>query len=429
MAINSIRGFNDVLPEESLKWHVVEKEAKRILDTYGFSEMRTPLVERTELFARSIGESTDIVEKEMYTFFDRKGESITLRPEGTAPVVRAYIEHKLHQKSPAAKFYYMGPMFRYERPQKGRARQFYQIGAEAFGIAEPSIDAEVIDMLVSLFGRLSLTDLELQINSLGCETCRPRYRDRLTSYLVEKVPLLCTDCQRRAATNPLRVLDCKKDDCKNATSDAPVMEDFLCNLCREHFEGVKDSLNILDVSFNLNPRMVRGLDYYTRTAFEIVSKRLGAQNAVVAGGRYDRLVKELGGADTPAFGFALGMERLVSLLNPGDLHMSIKPLLYFIPLGITAQRKALRFVKGLREEGLKVEMGSGDRSLKGHMKRADKLGARQVLILGDDELDKGEITLKDMESGSQRRISLDNTMVELKESFKKTLRDNERICS
>ena len=241
MAVNSIRGFNDLLPHESIKWQKIETEARNILNLYSFSEMRTPLLERTELFSRSIGEATDIVEKEMYSFDDRKGASLTLRPEGTAPVVRAYIEHKLYQNSPVTKLYYMGPMFRYERPQKGRSRQFYQIGAEVFGITDPSIDAEIMDMLMSFFSKLSLTDLELQVNSLGCDICRPTYMEALNAYLSDTKSLLCDDCQRRVSTNPLRVLDCKKNSCKDATFNAPVIEGLLCNICTEHFDGVKES--------------------------------------------------------------------------------------------------------------------------------------------------------------------------------------------
>lgn len=415
MAVNSIRGFNDILPEESLKWQKIETEARNLLKIYGFSEMRTPLVERTELFSRSIGEATDIVEKEMYSFSDRKGASITLRPEGTAPIVRAYIEHKLYQNSPVTKLYYMGPMFRYERPQKGRFRQFYQIGAEAFGVADASIDAEIIDMLLLLFSKLSLTDLELQINSLGCDTCRPTYMETLNAYLSDKASLLCNDCQRRISTNPLRVLDCKKDSCKDATSDAPVIKGSLCNGCTEHFEGVKESLKLLNVSFTVNPRMVRGLDYYTRTTFEIVCNNLGAQNAIVAGGRYDKLVKDLGGPDMPAFGFALGMERLASLVDEDALCLDSQPLFYLIPLGERAKKEAIKCVKMLREKGIQIEMSFGNKGLKWHLKKMDKLNTRYVLILGDDEIEKNKITFRDMEKGVQKNINIGNIFSALKE--------------
>ncbi len=429
MAVNSIRGFNDLLPHESIKWQKIETEARKFLSAYGFSEIRTPLLERTELFSRSIGEATDIVEKEMYSFDDRKGASLTLRPEGTAPVVRAYIEHKLYQNSPVTKLYYMGPMFRYERPQKGRSRQFYQIGAEVFGITDPSIDAEIMDMLMSFFSKLSLTDLELQVNSLGCDICRPTYMEALNTYLSDTKSLLCDDCQRRVSTNPLRVLDCKKNSCKDATFNAPVIEGLLCNICTEHFDGVKESLHLLNVPFIVNPRMVRGLDYYTRTTFEIVCSKLGAQNAVVAGGRYDKLVKDLGGPDMPAFGFALGMERLASLVDDAALRIDKQLPCYLIPLGENAKKEAVKLTKMLRGKNIRIEMSFGNKGLKWHLKKIDKLSARFVLILGDDEIEKSEVTFRDMEKGIQKNISMDNIFSELESCLKKAREGVEAVCS
>ncbi|MBI5286787.1 MAG: histidine--tRNA ligase [Deltaproteobacteria bacterium] len=405
MAITSIRGFNDILPGESEVFQHIEREARRILEAYGFSEIRIPILERTELFSRSIGETTDIVEKEMYTFSDRKGESITLRPEGTAPVVRAYIEHKLFARNPITKLYYMGPMFRYERPQKGRYRQFYQIGVETLGTDDPRLDAETLDMLFVLFKRLSLEDVELYINSMGCKDCRPIYGERLKDFLKDKRDLLCKDCQRRFEVNPLRVLDCKNPTCIDVTTVAPSILDYICKMCQDHFEKVKEYLTLFGVRYSINPRMVRGLDYYTKTTFEVRTARLGAQNAVAAGGSYDGLVQELGGPHTPGFGFAIGVERLAILLKGKAIGM--QPLVFLVTLGDNIRSEAFRLIKRLRGEGIRVEAAYGEKGLKTQLRRADKLGARFAIILGEDELASGEVTLKDMETGEQRRVGLD----------------------
>ena len=407
--INSIRGFNDILPPDTNIWQHVEKEAREIFAAYGFSEIRVPIVEKTGLFSRSIGETTDIVEKEMYTFADRHGESITLRPEGTAPVARAYIEHKLYGNDPVAKFYYLGQMFRYERPQKGRFRQFHQIGAEVFGIDDPAVDAETLEMLVSLFQRLGLEGITLHINSLGCKECRPLYKQRLLHFLHDKKPHLCQDCQRRFEINPLRTLDCKSPACIEITSTAPFILDAVCEGCKNHFEKVKEYLALSQVDFSLNPKMVRGLDYYIRTTFEITALGLGSQNAVAAGGRYDGLVKSLDGPDTPGFGFAIGMERLVMLLKDKGLGAESKgqPLVFFAMLGQGAEKEGIGLIKRLRSRGIKIERDYGNKSIKAQMKRADKLGAGVVLILGDNELVSGNIIIKNMQSGEQEQIALD----------------------
>lgn len=405
--INSIRGFNDILPPETSIWQQIEKEAREIFATYGFSEIRVPIVEKTGLFSRSIGETTDIVEKEMYTFADRHGESITLRPEGTAPVVRAYIEHKLYGTDPVAKFYYLGPMFRYERPQKGRFRQFHQIGAEVFGIDDPAVDAETLEMLVSFFQRLGLEGITLQINSLGCKECRPLYKQRLLHFLHDKKSHLCQDCQRRFEINPLRTLDCKSPACIEITSTAPFILDAVCEGCKNHFEKVREYIALSQVDFSLNPKMVRGLDYYIRTTFEITALGLGSQNAVAAGGRYDGLVKSLDGPDTPGFGFAIGMERLVMSLKdrgPGAEGKG-QPLVFFAMLGQGAEKEGIGLIKRLRSHGIKIERDYGNKSIKTQMKRADKLGARLVLILGDNELASGNIIIKNMQSGEQEKAA------------------------
>ncbi|MBI5328613.1 MAG: histidine--tRNA ligase [Deltaproteobacteria bacterium] len=420
--INSIRGFNDILPPETSIWQHIEKEAREIFEAYGFSEIRVPIVEKTGLFSRSIGETTDIVEKEMYTFEDRHGEAITLRPEGTAPVVRAYIEHKIYGNDPVAKFYYLGPMFRYERPQKGRFRQFHQIGAEVFGIDDPKADAETLEMLVCLFQKLGLEGITLQINSLGCKECRPLYKEKLLSFLQDKKSQLCHDCQRRFEINPLRTLDCKSPGCIEITAHAPSILDAVCDGCKTHFEKVKEYLALSQVDFSLNQKMVRGLDYYIRTTFEITALGLGSQNAVAAGGRYDGLVKSLDGPDTPGFGFAIGMERLVMLAKDRgqQLAVSNQPLVFIAILGDKAEKEAVGLIKRIRTSGIRLERDYSSKSIKSQMKRADKLGARYVLILGDDELSSCSIIIKNMQSGEQEKVALDRVEDRMKELLRKS---------
>jgi histidyl-tRNA synthetase len=398
MSITAIRGFNDILPEDTVVWRHIEDTAFSIFSSYGFSEIKLPVVEKTELFRRSIGETTDIVEKEMYTFSDRRGDSLTLRPEGTAPAVRAYIEHKLYT-APVTRLYYTGPMFRYERPQKGRYRQFYQIGAEVLGEPDPGADAETLAMLTDFFGKLGLTGVLLQINSLGCVECRPGYKEKLIGYLHKVADRLCENCRRRMEANPLRALDCKNPGCIEATKDAPSIIDSLCVSCSEHFSKVREYLKGYGIEAGVNPRMVRGLDYYTKTTFEITAEGLGSQNAVAAGGRYDRLVEDLGGPPTPCFGFAIGIERVALLLKGKGVRHA--PLIVFIALGPEAGEKAVELVSGWREKGLRVMVDFGGGSLKSRMKRADRVGARYVVILGSDELEAGTVTVKDMKTASQ----------------------------
>ncbi|HHL40689.1 MAG TPA: histidine--tRNA ligase [Deltaproteobacteria bacterium] len=402
MTVRAVRGFNDILPGTTEVWRRIEDEAAALFRAYGFSEIKVPVVERTELFARSIGEATDIVEKEMYTFRDRRGDSLTLRPEGTAPVVRAYIENKLYT-APVTRLFYGGPMFRYERPQKGRYRQFHQIGAEVLGDGSPWIDAETMEMAVRLFERLGVEGAELHVNTLGCAQCRPGYKAALKDFLDARSERLCADCRRRMETNPLRALDCKVPACVDATADAPALTDHVCRECAAHFDEVRRYLALLDASSTVNPRMVRGLDYYTRTTFEITAAGLGAQNAVAAGGRYDSLVRELGGPQTPCFGFALGMERLSLVL--GERPAPPSPL-YFIALGREAERAGTELVRGLRSAGLTVVTDYGEGSLRSRMKRAHRLGASRTLILGDDELCRGVVTVKEMATASQQAVPL-----------------------
>ena len=359
------------------------------------------MFEYTELFARSIGASTDIVEKEMYTFEDRDGKKITLRPEGTAGVVRAFVEHKMYAEAPLTKLYYAGPMFRHERPQKGRYRQFYQIGVEALGIDHPHVDIEVLDMLHSLFARLGITGLTLQINSLGDAACRGGYRDALKEYLKAKLPTLCGDCQRRYETNPLRVLDCKVDADK--FTDSPIMLDHCADPARTHFETVEAGLRKLGVPFEVNPRLVRGLDYYTRTTFEMVMGHLGAQNTVAAGGRYDGLVQEIGGPATPGIGFALGVERAVSLMDASRLQPP-GPRSSSQPSGQEAVSAVLPLIHDLRQAGIRVETDYTGASLKSQMKKADKSGAAYTLIVGEQELQAETGVLRNMQTKEQRSV-------------------------
>jgi histidyl-tRNA synthetase len=404
MGVTAVRGFNDVLPADSGIWRRMEEEAFRVFSAYGFSEIRVPIVEKTELFLRSIGETTDIVEKEMYTFTDRRGDSLTLRPEGTAPCVRAYIEHRLYE-SPVQRLFYAGPMFRYERPQKGRYRQFYQIGAEVLGEKSPKADAEAMEMLMAFFNKLGIKGLGLQINSLGCAGCRPAYKERLRGFLLGVKERLCEDCLRRLSSNALRALDCKNPGCAEATAGAPAMAGALCAACAAHFDAVRGRLVASGVEARLNERMVRGLDYYTKTAFEVVAEGIGSQNAIAAGGRYDGLVKDLGGPETPCFGFALGVERVALLAR--DVLRPLPGPGFLIALGAEAEAKAPAIVKALRERGIGVVEDFSEGPLKSRMKRADRSGARFALILGEDELKAGVITLKDMATAEQERVAWD----------------------
>jgi histidyl-tRNA synthetase len=413
MTITSIRGMNDILPGQVGKWQLVESAARKIFARFGFQEVRMPILEKTELFARSIGEATDIVEKEMYTFADLSGELITLRPEATASVVRAFIEHRLHQQPTMRKLYTIGPMFRHERPQKGRYRQFHQINVEAFAIEDPLIDAEIIYMLLMFLSELKISDVQLHLNSLGCTSCRLPFREALRSYLGNVKARLCPDCQRRRLSNPLRVFDCKVKKCRELLQGAPLLLDFLCEECRGHFQKVQEQLGSLEVTFSIDPYMVRGLDYYTKTTFEVLTEHLGAQNAVGGGGRYDGLMQALGGPDLPAIGFAIGMERLIMLLPGGAAGQAASAWLFVACVGDEAQRRGFRLIQQLRRHNLTAEMDYESRSLKAQMRRADKLGATHVLILGDDELARGVAVLRGMAGQKQEEIPLEGIVQRL----------------
>ncbi len=412
MSIRALKGFKDILPDEVGIWQRVEATARDIFHRFGFAEIKVPILEKTELFARSIGEATDIVEKEMYTFTDRNGESVTMRPEGTAAVLRAFIEHSLHAKLPVQKLYTVGPMFRHERPQKGRLRQFHQLSCEVLGSDLPRLDAEVIAMAWLLINELGIT-VSLEINSLGCPACRPLFKETLVKFLDERAGSLCEDCERRRHTNPLRVLDCKSAHCQEQYVDAPSILDHLCSGCRDHFGTVKESLAQLAIPFKINSFMVRGLDYYNRTTFELITDALGAQSAVGAGGRYDGLVEQLGGPSLPGIGFAMGMERLVLLLQQQEGQDNGPASdLFIAALGEEAQRIAFPILHGLRTNGLQAGMDIEGRSLKSQMKQAGRANAAYTLILGEEEMTKNIAILRDMSTRAQEEIPLPENLAE-----------------
>lgn len=407
----ALKGMQDILPPDSYLWKKTEEATEEILALYGYRPIRPPIAEATDLFTRSIGENTDIVEKEMYTFNDRAGRSVTLRPEGTASIVRSYVEHHLYTLPSPQKYYYSGPMFRYERPQSGRLRQFYQIGVEVFGAAYPWMDAEMLSMLRHVLERLHLDDLSIEVNSIGCKECRPAYKTALLDYFSDKRDQLCVDCTRRYAVNPLRILDCKVAGCIALRKEAPRVTDHHCRDCEAHFERFQTALNDFGITYNVNPEMVRGLDYYTRTIFEVTSKDLGAQNAVVAGGRYDNLVKEFGGPDTPAIGFAAGMERIIELVKKSSASAVPSPDAFISILGDEACRKGILIADDLRTKGFWVELGDPMASLKSQMRRADKLSARYVFVIGDEELASENVQWKQLSDASQGLISLSGISV------------------
>ena len=404
--MKAVKGTRDILPPASGVWNRVEAVAREVFRTFNYHEIRTPIFEETALFARGVGEDTDIVGKEMYTWEDRDGTSLTLRPEATASVMRAYIEHRLDQIPGIKKFYYIGPMFRRERPQKGRYRQFYQIGAEAIGSESPIVDAEVIEMVVELLNRAGLTGFHLILNSVGCSTCRPKFMAALKEKLAGIAPTLCEDCQRRATTNPLRVLDCKVPDDQAAIDTLPSILDYLCEDCHAHFRVVQEHLRERGIAFEIRPRLVRGLDYYMRTTFEITHGALGAQNAVLGGGRYDGLAESLGSrVPAPGIGFSIGEDRLVMSVeeaHPGAHEPAVD--VFLAPLGDVAEKHAGALAAELRAAGVSVER-SVDRKLKRALETANKMGARFALIIGDNEIAAGTYLMKDMASGDQVSLS------------------------
>lgn len=415
MKYTALQGTKDLLPEDASKWRYVEDKIREILSFYNYKEIRTPIFEQTELFKRSIGQDTDIVQKEMYTFLDLGKRSLTLRPEGTASIVRAYLQHNLGEKSPVVKLFYFGPMFRQERPQKGRLREFNQYGAEAIGSLDPLVDAELIELAVRINRDLGLEGLKLHLNSIGCKDCRKSHRDAFNKFVKNKIEKFCQDCQLRLLRNPLRIFDCKNEKCIDAIKDAPVILDYLDAECKKHFQKVKSYLGKMGIEYILNGRLVRGLDYYTRTTFEIKSDVLGAQDTLLGGGRYDLLISELGGKDTPAIGFAAGIERLLMVMKmQKKFPLEDESLdLFIVPLGEEAKLKGLEFLKELRTKGLRCDIDFLSRSLKAQMKEADRQKAKKVLIIGENELKKGIVVLRDMQSSEQKEVTFEKLIQEL----------------
>ena len=410
------RGTYDILPDDSFKWQFVTNVFREIASSFNYKEIVTPIFENSDIFERSVGEDSDIVEKEMYKFEDKKGRIFALRPEGTAPVVRSFIENGLLLKPNSSKLYYLGPMFRYDRPQKGRYRQFYQYGIENIGSTNPYVDSEVIAFAYMFLSKLGLKNFELQINSIGCENCTKDYDRALKEYFTPFENDLCSDCRRRLKKNPKRVLDCKVKSCKIIAEDAPSMLDYLDEECSAHFDQVQEYLKQMNIPFIVNPKIVRGLDYYSQTAFEFIDTNLGAQNTLIGGGRYDKLAEQLGGKNLPGIGFAGGFERLLLSMEEEKLSFGKpeNPKVYFVVLGDEARATAFRLINNLRLNGVSVEFNSDKTSMNAQMKMANKTGAEFALILGEDELKKGKIIKKNLADGEQENIELDNIVNNLK---------------
>ena len=416
MPYQAPRGTYDILPEDQACWQFIKNQAARICQLYGYQRIDTPVFEDAGLFVRSIGEETDIVQKEMYTFEDRNGDPLTLRPEGTASICRAYMEHGMHNLSQPVKLYYITQIFRYERPQAGRFRQHWQFGAEAIGSDDPAIDAEVIDMSWSLYQNLGLQKLVLKLNSIGCRDCRPRYLETLKKYYAQKIDLLCPDCKRRAERNTLRLLDCKNESCIHLAEQAPKSTEFLCDECDGHFDLLKKYLEVLGLDFDVDHRLVRGLDYYSKTVFEIQPPGAkGAQSTIGGGGRYDNLIEELGGKPTPAVGFGTGFERMILNLKNQEVEAPSlsRPITFVASLGEDAKIKAVEYTARFRREGVEAILASGNRSLKAQMRQANTLGATHTIIIGEDELKDGLVMLRDMSDGEQKRLKFDEVLEKL----------------
>ena len=394
-----VKGTRDILPERVEVWQRAERTAHEVFLLYGFREIRTPILESTDLFRQGLGSDTDVVKKEMYTFLDRKGRSLTLRPENTAPVVRAYLEDGRHRRAGLDRMYYVGPMFRYEQPQKGRYRQFHQIGVEVFGGSEPEVDAETMEMVLYFLDRLGIGGCQLELNTVGDETCRPGYRKVLVDALVSHQGKLCRDCRERYRCNPLRILDCKQETCRTILRDGPFLQDHLCAGCREHFHAVQRNLEDLEVPFRIQPRIVRGLDYYTRTTFEVTNSGLGAQDSLLGGGRYDDLVERFGGPAVPGFGFAIGLDRLVLLLSGAGEEAPVPTGIFLIATGGDVSRWFMKTARELRRRGLRVVNEFGAKSLKAQMRRADRSGCSHVLIRPEET--PGRVRIRRLQDGEQ----------------------------
>ena len=409
LVTKAIKGTKDVLPKEVHKNQYIEATALDIAEKFGYKEIRTPMFEHTELFQRGVGDTTDVVQKEMYTFDDKGGRSITLRPEGTAGAVRSYLENGLCNEALPQKVCYVGPFFRYEKPQAGRLREFHQFGVECFGTASPLADAELISLGKSIFDTLEVKDISLEINSIGCPTCRAEYHKALKEYFSSRKDELCDTCRDRLDRNPMRILDCKSPVCSEIAKDAPVVTDYLCEECDDHFKKVQEYLKAMNIDYTINPKIVRGLDYYTKTVFEFISNSIGAQGTVAGGGRYDGLVDELGGQKTPSLGFAMGLERLMMLMDAQNAPFpdASAPDLFVVALGDKATLKAVEIVKDMRAEGFTALMDLNQRSVRAQMKYADKLGAKFNIVIGDNEVENGTAKLKNMNTGEETDIALE----------------------
>lgn len=410
MEIQSLKGMNDILPDETAKWEFVESKAREVFKSYGFNEIRTPIVEHAELFNRAVGLSSEIVLKQMYVFRDRGERLLALRPEETAGVVRAYIEHKMQQENRTVKLFYIGQMFRAERPQAGRYRQFHQIGVEMFGAKSALADSELIAMNAEFFRAVGLSDFELHINTVGCPLCRKDYRKVIEEYFAPFSSEICEDCKERLAHNPLRIMDCKNDRCVDISSNTSPIYPHLCAECSAHFSQLKEILDVRGINYELNPKLVRGLDYYTKTVFEFVKKDIGAQSAVSGGGRYDLLVEEFEGPPTPASGFAIGVERLISAV---EFKETKRRSVFIVWLGEKAKIEGIKLAEKLRRENVTVEMDYEDKSLKAQLKSADKAKSTHAIIIGENEISRGIVILKDMQTGEQKELSPDGIIANL----------------
>jgi len=413
----SPRGTKDVLPAETAKWRYIKDLAREVLSSFGYEEIVVPMFENTDLFTRGIGETSDIVTKEMYTFLDKKGRSLTLRPEGTAGVVRAYLQNGLYTAPAPVKLFYIGSMFRYERPQAGRYREHVQVGVEAFGSNSAYLDAEVIAAVITIFSKLGLTGLTTQINSIGCKVCRPKYSEYLREHFKTLSSGLCEACKVRAEKNPLRILDCKEPGCKKLSAESKLhkMSAYLCSDCKTHFETLKEGLELLKIAYKTNDSLVRGFDYLTGTVFEIHSEKLGAQTAIMGGGRYNNLVEEFGGEKTPAVGFGFGLERLVAVLDALEIKLPLENTLdlFIVHLGVPAMKKAFEVAAELRASGKRVQLVFEEKNIKSQMKAADTLKAKWVAIIGDNELKDGVVMLKNMQHGAQKPVKFEKLKEEL----------------
>lgn len=405
----TVKGFHDIYGKDIAYWERVENILKKLLNKYGFKEFRLPILEKTAVFNRGIGDTTDIVEKEMFSFIDNDGDSVSLRPEGTASLIRAYIENGLSNPPGIKKYFYMGNMFRRERPQKGRFRQFTQMGVEVLECDSPLLDAEIITLLYDIAKEVGISEYtSIEINSIGCKNCRPIYKDKLIDYFKQYINTLCDDCKRRLDKNPMRIIDCKKEECSNISKNAPIVLDYICDECNSHFEQVKKYLSSLGTNYNVNPRMVRGLDYYIRTAFELVTDKLGAASAVGGGGRYDGLVKLMGGGDVSGIGFAVGMDRIVSLLKEKEEIQEKSTDIFVIFFEGKSFDVGIKIVKELRDLNFVVEYDYSIASMKSQMKKANRSGAKHCIILGENEIDAGKVSIKNLETGIQVEENLDS---------------------